>query len=273
MTNVKELIQQGELTKACEILGQELKDDPLSTEKRALYVELLCVSGELEKADNQLDMMVRQNPDFLIGAVNLRQLIRAMQSRIDFYNGADTASIFFEADTELQTLLELRLALKEERFDDAQSIAHKLEHARKKTPVQINDEQYADVRDLDDSLCGYIELFGTDGKYYVTNFSNIDYLEIKAPESLIETVLRRVEVSIKDGPSGEAFLPVIYAESATPMELLGRETDWAERSDQLFTGVGQKMWLVGEQALAITDISSFACGEPAEAQDKEPEAV
>lgn len=273
MTSVKELIQQNSLSKACEILEHELKDDPLSTEKRALYVELLCVSGELEKADNQLDMMVRQNPDFLIGAVNLRQLIRAMQSRIDFYNGADSASLFFEADEEIQVLLELRLALKEDRVADAEEAAQKLEQIRTTTPVLINDEQYLDVRDLDDSLCGYIELFGTDGKYYLTNFSNIEHLEVKSPESLIETILRRVEVSIKNGPSGEAFLPIVYAESTSPAELLGRETDWREHSEKLFSGIGQKMWLVGDQAIAITDITSLNSIEVVADEHHQTEAV
>lgn len=258
MKKIKELIQSGALAQACELIEKKLKDDPLNVDLRASYVELLCVKGELEKADSQLDMMVRQNPDFLVGAVNLRHLIRAMQSRLDFYNGADTASVFSETDEELQTLLKLRLAIKESQFSEAESLASTLESLRSNIAIEINGQAAVNVRDIDDSLCGYLELFGTDGKYYLTKFSEIEFLEVKDPESLLEVNLRRVEVSIKNGPSGEAFLPIVYAESTTEAERLGRETDWNELAPALFTGLGQKMWLVGDDALAISDIKTLA---------------
>lgn len=268
MKNIKELIQQGSLAEACDVLEAKLKDDPLNTDQRAAYIELLCIKGDLEKADNQLDMMVRQNPDFLVGAVNLRQLIRAMQSRIDFYNGGDSASIFFEADSQLETLLNLRLALKANDFAEAEKLAGQLEALREPTAIQINGETQTDVRDLDDSLGGYIELFGTDGKYYLAKFSDIEFLELKQPESMIEMVLRRIEVSIKNGPSGEAFLPIVYTESTTEAERLGRESDWNELAPQLFTGLGQKMWLVGDQAISIADVRSISAVEVTEKQEE-----
>ncbi len=273
MKKVKELIQQSRLSDACDWLETKLKDDPLNVDMRATYVELLCVKGDLEKADNQLDMMVRQNPDFLVGALNLRQLIRAMQSRLDFYNGADSAAVFHEADAELETLLKMRLALKDNRFDEAQELAGELETLRQTVSLQINDQIFDDVRDMDDTLCGYVELFGTDGKYYLAKFSEIEFLEVKAPESIVEMLLRRVEVSIKNGPSGEAFLPVVYAESTTEAERLARESDWNELAPQLFTGLGQKMWLAGEQALAITDIKTISAVEQKEINKDEEQAI
>ncbi|GLQ31854.1 type VI secretion system accessory protein TagJ [Litoribrevibacter albus] len=273
MKKIKELIQAGALSEASEQLEMQLKDDPLNVDMRASYVELLCVKGDLEKADSQLDMMVRQNPDFLVGAVNLRQLIRAMQSRLDFYNGADTASIFCEADEELQTLLKLRLAIKDNQFAEAEALAAELEKTRKPTSIVINGKTVADIRDIDDSLCGYVELFGTDGKYYLAKFSELELLDVKQPESLLELTLRRVEVNIKNGPSGEAFLPIVYADSTTEAERLGRESDWNELAPQLFTGLGQKMWLADDQALAISDIQSVCSFEQADTKTDEQQAI
>ncbi len=276
MREIKELLQQGSLAQACMQLETQLKDDPLNSDKRAAYIELLCVQGELEKADNQLDMMVRQHPDFLIGAVNLRQLIRAMQARLDFNAGGMTASLFREVDDQMEALVKLRLALKEGALEEGEQIASSLESLRGSMPMQINGKPVSDVRDLDDTLGGYLELFGTDGKYYLTKFSDIEYLDVKKPESLVELVLRRVEVSIKDGPSGEAFLPTVYAESTTELERLGRESDWKELTPQLVTGVGQKMLLVGDQAITITEITSLGSLESTgsvQSEDQEVEAV
>ena len=53
------LIKQGELIAATERAMQLLRDDPANADVRAVYIELLCIQGALEKADQQLDMMVR----------------------------------------------------------------------------------------------------------------------------------------------------------------------------------------------------------------------
>ena len=92
MKQLQELIRQGELAGATQCAIALLRDDPANADVRASYVELLCLQGALEKADQQLDILVRQHPDFLVGAVNLRQLIRAAVARQDFTDGGMTAT-------------------------------------------------------------------------------------------------------------------------------------------------------------------------------------
>ncbi|MBV2129696.1 type VI secretion system accessory protein TagJ [Arsukibacterium indicum] len=262
MKELNSLISSGQLKGALEHALTVLRDDPLNAQMRAVYVELLCIAGELDKADAQLDMIVRQHPDFLLGAVNVRQLIRAETARRDFYQGGMTATLFGEPAPMFSALLRLRLALHEQDTSAAALAAAEMEQLRPRVAMEQAGQLHTDIRDLDDSLGGYLELFGTDGKYYLAGFEQIASLKLHPPKSLLDIIWRRVDISIIDGPQGEAFLPLIYVaataenavSSSDPSLKLGRETDWHEHDARLVTGSGQKMILLGEQAVALSDL-------------------
>lgn len=261
MKQLQELIRQGELAAATQCAIALLRDDPANADVRASYIELLCLQGALEKADQQLDILVRQHPDFLVGAVNLRQLIRAAVARQDFTDGGMTATLFNEPDAMFEALLALRLALKEQNTEQAAVAAAMLEQQRLRCQMTVNGVEVTELRDLDDSLSGYLELFGTDGKYYLAKFSEIDSLQLKQPQSLLDTVWRRAEIIIKDGPSGEVFVPMTYQGSVRMSERLGRDTQWQELHPQLVTGQGQKMLLCGDDALNFAQLQQLSAAQ------------
>ncbi|MBB1447215.1 virulence protein, SciE type, partial [Pseudoalteromonas sp. SG41-6] len=133
MKKIHSLIREGKLTDALSWCATQLQDEPLNFDIRSIYAELLCINGELEKADKQLDFMVQKNPEFAVGAVNLRHLIRAQQSRVDFYQGKGIPKLFHEAD-ELDTLfLKMHMALLEGEIDEAGKLAKEMELLRIET--------------------------------------------------------------------------------------------------------------------------------------------
>ena len=70
-------------------------------------------------------------------------------------------------------------------------------------------------------------------------------------------------MSVIDGPDGEVYLPAIYvaAEAAPSDDIsLGRATEWLGEEDGLMRGVGQRLFLVGEEAYGITDLSALQFG-------------
>ncbi|ELR64599.1 Protein of avirulence locus ImpE [Photobacterium marinum] len=256
MEKIKKLIQSAKLNKAIEYTVSQLKDYPSELELRCRMVELLCLDGQLERADKQLTLLIKQHPDCLIGGSNLRLLIRAAQARVDFSQGADTATLINEADASLEPLVRMRIAMREKDDQILKENANKLEESRRDIAVEINGYQKDVVRDLDDSFAGYLEVFGTDGKYYLIPFEDLISLSLKPVTSLVELCWRKAEIDIKGGMSGEAFIPVTYLGSDTDALKLGRETDWfsIEEADVWF-GKGQKMLLSGDDAIPLSQIS------------------
>jgi len=255
MKKMTQMLQAGQLTEAIQYLENGLRDDPVNVDYRSSLIELLCIKGELERADKQLNLMVQKHPEFLIGATNLRQLIRAEQARKDFADGNGVPDLFNGTNTHSEALLQLHIELHNGDRESIKSKAEFLEDTRPKLTMNLDGKSVEEMRDLDDSLGGFIEIFGTDGKFYLADLSEIEFITFKPAASIIEQVWRRVELSIKDGPSGEAHIPLVYVQSESDAEKLGRETDWKEIGDELMVGVGQKMWFVDDAAVPFSDFT------------------
>ncbi|PSU34135.1 type VI secretion system accessory protein TagJ [Photobacterium lutimaris] len=259
MKQFKLMIQQGKLSEALDYLAARLKQKPMDVDLRSSFVELLCIDGQLERADKQLNVLIKQSPECLVGATNLRQLIRAAQARLDFENGAATATLVKEPEESFSALLRYRMARYGKDTVTQIESAMKLEEARQDCPVNINGEQRDLVRDLDDTLAGYLEVFGTNGQYYLVPFEALISLELKPITSLIEQVWRKVEIEIEGGLSGEAFIPMTYAGSDSDGQKLARETDWlAVNGSEVYQGVGQKMVLFGNEALTLSQVQHLS---------------
>ena len=87
--NAQDHYQEGRLLEAVAAALGEVKMNPSDVGKRRFLCELLCFTGDLERADRQLEalkQMVSENPDDLVSVCLFQQLIRAEQARQQFYS-------------------------------------------------------------------------------------------------------------------------------------------------------------------------------------------
>lgn len=250
MDAIRENLANGRLGKAIEEAQQQIRNRPGDADLRALLVELLCVAGELERADDMLGSLARHHPDWLPGAANLRQLIRAQQARSGFHQGRLADEVIATGGEDLQALLALRAAMNDGDIPAAEAASARLEELRVKADFRLGAAE-GDIRDCDDSLCGFLEALGADGRFYLWRWSEIQAIDFHPPVSPVELVWRRADVELTSGQQGEVFVPLVYAGSQTDGERLGRETSWHEHSPALVTGVGLKQFLVGDEAIGL----------------------
>ena len=86
MATAKELLEEGKLHDAIQALNGEVKRNPTDIQRRGFLAELLCVTGKLDRADAQLEVIVQQDEKAAVGVALLRQLIRAETARRDFFS-------------------------------------------------------------------------------------------------------------------------------------------------------------------------------------------
>jgi type VI secretion system protein ImpE len=65
------------------------------------------------------------------------------------------------------------------------------------------------------------------------------------------------------GPDGDVYLPAIYDSDKPDLSdefLLGRVTDWVGPEEGAVLGIGQRVFLVGDDAINIMDLTTLRFG-------------
>lgn len=260
MDSFSEKYSEGNIEDCINVLAQEIKQNPDQHYKRLLFGQMLCVAGEYERADKQLDLLSTLEPKYGMEVVNWRNLIRAAQHRHDFYQAGRPPEVVGEISPQLEKHVEAIAAL---RSDDEAAFAKALaeaETARKAVTGCWNEEANAfdDFRDLDDLNGGFMEVLASNGNYYWVANEAISSIVFEPAKQPIDYLWRKADLMLNDGTQGEVYIPVTYISATSDEQRLARETDWQQyQSTEAMQGLGQKTYLIGEDAVSILDINSI----------------
>jgi type VI secretion system protein ImpE len=170
---------------------------------------------------------------------------------------------FLSEPTETQRLqLAALVALRTGDLAEAAKQAEAAEAVRPRVPGKHGDTAFDDWRDADDLLAGSFEVLTTTGKYFWIPTERVASLEFHAPKRPRDLLWRRVSMSVSAGPDGDVYIPAIYAtdEPMTETLRLGRETEWKEAEGAPVRGIGQRLFMVGEEAIALMDLGNITFG-------------
>jgi type VI secretion system protein ImpE len=257
-----ELLRAGKLDDAVAAAQTALRKAPTDLGVRVLLAELLIFTGNLERADVILDAASTIDPSTAMVVAEFRQLIRADMARRQLFRDGRVPE-FLADPTEVQRLqLEALVAL---RAGDAQEAARKAadaEAARPRVPGRHNGTAFDDLRDVDDLLAGSFEVLTTTGKYFWIPTERVVSVEFHPPKRARDLMWRRASMSVSDGPDGDVYLPAIYAaqDAASDTLRLGRETDWRQPDGGPVCGVGQRVFLVGDDDLGVMELGTLEFG-------------
>jgi type VI secretion system protein ImpE len=257
-----ELYKAGKLAEALAAAGDEVKRRPTDSARRGLLAELLCFAGEWERADSQLDVLLQQDPKLAMGLTMLRQLIRAEQARQQFFAAGALPEFLDQPSPLVRLHLDASIRIREGKAQEAAELLQQAEAQRPKPRGTCNGKPFDDFRDLDDLLGPILEVLTSNGKYYWIPIERIERMEFHAPERPRDLLWRRVHMLVSDGPDGEVFLPVLYPGApAEPDDgvRLGRKTDWrgGEGDASPVRGIGQRMFLVGDEGRSIMEFQEI----------------
>ena len=108
-----ELFTAGDLTGAVVTLTDEVKRNPTDQQSRGLLAECLCLAGDLERADKQLDVLTNQDMEAAPALAMFRQVIRAELARREFYAEGRVPEFLDEPTPLLRKHLEASILLRD----------------------------------------------------------------------------------------------------------------------------------------------------------------
>lgn len=255
--DVQQHFQAGQLDEAVQAAIDAVKKKPTETGLRALLAELLCFTGDLERADKHLDAVQTQDPEAAVSLSLIRQLVRGETSRREFFRDGRVPE-FLELPTEVgRRHLQASIELREGHTAEAARLLAEAEEKRVHVKGECDGKPFDDFRDLDDLTSAFFEVVTSTGKYYWIPIETVELIEFRPPEYPRDLYWRRCRMVVRGGPDGEVFIPAIYA--GTEMETdnalkLARATDWHGNEGEPVRGIGQRTFLIGEEDRPIMEL-------------------
>lgn len=252
-----DLFSEGHLADAIAAMGAEVRAHPADIERRSLLVELLCVAGDLQRADAQLAAMADQDPAAAVRIATLRQFVRADMARAQVWGEGRAPELLDAPPPHLALRLEALMHLRAGRVSDAVQALAAAEEARPALAGHHDGVAFDDFRDLDDLSAGVLEVLSSTGKYFWVPMERVELIAFHAPSRIIDGAWRAAEISVRGGPEGEVILPAIYPFAPAherEAAALGRETEWHEIGPDCMRGEGLRCFLAGEESLTILEL-------------------
>jgi len=267
MNNARELLQDAKLAAAIDSVTQEVKARPSDVGARIFLFELLCFTGDLDRAEKQLDVVGHQSDQMKVGAVVYREVLEAERARRAVFASGTTPSFLTTPPEYAAFHLE---ALRLQRCGESEKARVLLEKAVGAAPVltgQMDGRSFEEFGDSDVFLGPFLELLVNE-KYAWLPFEEISRIELAKPKQLRDLVWARAKVEARGGNLGEVFLPVLYpgtAECRDESVKLGRATEWIDAGAGLARGIGQRLFLVDGQERGMLEVAEISFTHAAEA--------
>jgi len=260
MSSIGDAFESGDLPGAIAAATAAVRSAPRDAGLRWLLAELLLFNGETERADRALDAVLEEQPSPPV--LEFRRLLRAEEIRRQVFHEGRVPKFQGDDPTPAQAAALRALTLSRQGdLAGAAEAAAEAEALRPRTPGEVTGPAGAtafdDLRDADDVLAPQVEVLTAAGEYMWVPVERLASLEFEAARRPRDLYWRRTSLTLKDGTEGLVFLPAVYpwADPATSAAIrLGRETDWTDPAAGPVRGLGQRLLLAGEEALALRDV-------------------
>lgn len=256
----QELFAAGKLAEAVAAQTEAVKKHPADAAPRSFFCELLCLAGDLERADKQLDALSELDAQAAMGVAMFRQLLRAETARRECFEQGRVPELLDDPTPGLKLHLEAMVHLRAGDLAQAAQVLATAEEQRAPQTGECDGEPFDDFRDLDDLTAPVFEVLTTTGKYYWIPTERIELVEFHPPEHARDLLWRSAHMVVRGGPDGIVFVPALYPgshQAADEQLKLGRGTDWQQAEGGPVRGVGQRTFLVGDQDRPIMELKTL----------------
>ncbi|MCU0959994.1 MAG: tetratricopeptide repeat protein [Pirellulaceae bacterium] len=252
-----DLYHEGKLGEALALATQEVRQHPADTARRWLLAELLCVSGEWDRADKQLDALNPPDPPTSLAVAAFRQLIRAEIARHQVFHEGRLPEFIEPPSAAVQLHLRALVALREQKPGEARQLVTEAIAARPALCGRCDGAAFAAFGDTDECTASFLEVHSPRGKYYWVPFELIERIELHAPQRPRDLLWRPVHMVVRGTTGSELFLPAVYITTYTQgddLARLARGTSWLGGDDGPVVGVGQRVFEADGRELPLLEL-------------------
>jgi type VI secretion system protein ImpE len=256
---VSERLDSADIDGAVATALEQVKAAPKDEDARRLFIDLLIVQGDFERADKQADILSNTAGALTLGLSLLRGRLRAARAReLWFVEGAVPA--FPDGPTERDALaMQLSISMRGGNAGEIKRDLDLLAAASQTGAMTVNNATGVELRDADDRIPHAVEVLCSNGSYMWVDFNRVEKLDFAPVKSVRDLAWRPANLVLAGGSETDVVICNTYfASKQTAEERLSRTTDWDETEGGVITGRGQKTYLAGEDAVYALDLHLLA---------------
>lgn len=273
--NIDTLVDQGQLQAAIASLTEELRSHPLNFRRRTYLFGLLCFAGEYARAEQQLAVLSQENAQTATASEFYRQLLQATVERERLFMPETAESdpdrlrepaFLFGRPDYAELYIAALAALRKGDEVQACECYQEAERRRPRRAARLDDTTVADLRDADDRMAAFVELF-VEGRYSWFALEQVLSLQISKPKQLWDLVWTPIRI-VHPGGTIAGYMPALYPGTAADADgsvQLGHRTIWQPASTglpvPLAIGRGLRLFTDGSSDFAFLDYRAITFGE------------
>jgi type VI secretion system protein ImpE len=184
-----------------------------------------------------------------------REAIRCEFLRKDVFLGHKTPQIFGDPQQWIALLVQALKLITQQQYKEAQQLRNEAFELAPTSSGTINGEDFEWFSDADSRLGPVIEAV-INGQYFWVPFTQIKSITIEAPTDLRDIVWTPVHFVWVNGGETVGLIPTRYPQSDISEDnliKLARKTDWLEQNDEIFIGLGQRLFSTNVSDYALLD--------------------
>ena len=262
--NSKDLIKAGRLSEARQQLIDEVKSSPGDLVKRTLLFQVLIFCGEWVKAERHLEAIAAQDSSRETGVQVYENLIRAEKERMEVCRLKRRSSFLPEAPAYLEMYYEAWNKVGEKQTEEGRKLFDQIDAQRLLVSGTVNGKRFTGFKDTDTFLSFFLEAIIYE-RYVWVPFESIRELSITPPQTLFDLLWTTARITTWEGLTTNCYLPVLYPDSYLHEDdrvKLGRMTDWTPLGGPFSKGMGQHVFQLGEEEMAILEIQDVIFNVP-----------
>ncbi|MBM0106730.1 hypothetical protein JM946_18515 [Steroidobacter sp. S1-65] len=267
MSKAEELFGAGDLAGSIQELQNEVRRQPADSKLRVFLAQLLMLTGDWERALNQLSVAA----DLDAGALPMKHAysaaIQCERIRADVFAGKRSPLVFGEPLPWIASFLQALALDAEGKAAEAAAVRSAALELATPTPGKINESPCEWIADADSRLGPILEVL-LNGAYYWVPFERIQSVSIEAPSDARDLVWVPAHLTWTNGGETMGLLPVRYPGSERSEDAairMSRKTEWRALHDEHYAGLGQRVLTSDAEELGLLEIREIVLGAASEA--------
>jgi len=262
MMTAEEMLKQGDLNTALQLLQEQIRHDPSDVRLRIFLFQLLALLGDWDRAMTQLSVAAEMDHSAIAMKVMYSQVLNAEAFRESVFQGEKEPVVFGEPQAWVALLIQaLKLSAQGHNQEAAYLRAQAFE-AAPATAGEVDGQAFTWVADADPRLGPVLEAV-IEGRYMWIPFQNVGSILIEPPEDLRDLVWLPAHFKWLNGGESYGLIPTRYPDSYRfddSQVVLSRRTEWKEEATDFFVGYGPRLLATNEEEHSILNTRLIRLG-------------